>query len=409
MSPAPRRRDPLLVLGAGEGQLPLYLEARRRGIRTIAVDRSQDALALRHADEHLPVSVRDPAAIAAALGARVPAAVLAGAGEQATWSWYELSERYRTPYRYPRSAAVASTDKSAFHAVAEKAGVNSYRWRSSADPRLLVSRADEVGYPLVAKPVDGAGKKGVALVQDPAQLAAALDCAARHSASGGMVIEQHLTGRDLTVDIFMRGGEAAFTAIHEKIVESGWSFRVRGHVTPAPLAEDTRRRLAGTTELLCQEIGLIDGLADFDVLLGDDGELQVVEVNARLPGEGVPPLLRAAYGVDIVGALVSLAFGEPVDVRPRWAGAGCVHTLASPLQTDGVFRGVRGLAEVRAMPGVAACELYVEPGTPVPPFPALGNAVGYLVVTGDDPATVEARLAAALDRIAVIITPGGDR
>ena len=400
---------PLLVLGAGEGQLPLYLEARRRGIPTIAVDRDPDALALPHATEHLPVSVRDPAAIIAGLGDRVPASVLAGAGEQATWSWYELSAHYRTPYRYPRSAAVASTDKGAFHATAEKAGVNTYRWRHDTDLTALASRADEIGYPLVAKPADGAGKKGLTLVDGPAGLAAGLAHAAAHSAGGGVVIEQRLTGRDLTVDVFMRAGEPAFTAVHEKIVEAGWAFRVRGHVTPAPLDPATHRRLVDTAVLLCQEIGLTDGPADFDAFLAEDGDIQVVEVNARLPGEAVPPLLQAVYGVDIVGGLVRLALGEPVELRPRHLGAGIVHTLASPLRTTGRLREVRGLAAVREMPGVAQCQLYLQPGAEVPPFPRLGNEVGYLLVTGADLAEARARLAAAMARLDVVLEPvGGD-
>lgn len=397
----------LLILGAGEGQLPVYLEARRRGLQIIAVDRDRDALALPYADEHVAVSVREPDAIVAALDGRVPDAVLAGAGEQATWSWYELSERFGTPYRYPRSAAVASTDKAAFHATAEKAGVNTYRWRHGTDLESLSAQAGEVGFPLVAKPADGAGKKGVALAQTPAELASALAYAARHSVGGSVVIEQFLRGRDLTVDVFMHGGQAAFTAVHEKIVETGWRFRVRGHVTPAPLAEDVHRRLFETAELLCREIGLSDGPADFDVFLGDGDEIQVVEVNARLPGEAVPPLLEAVYGVDIVAGLVSLALGDQVDVRPRRAGAGLVHTLASPLRTTGILRGVPDVAAVRGMPGVVRCELYLRPGATVPAFPALGNEVGYLVVTGDDRAAAEATLAAAMARLELRITPVG--
>lgn len=383
----------------------VYPEARRRGVHIIAVDRDREAIALPDADEYLPVSVRDPDAIAAALGGRVPDAVLAGAGEQATWSWHELSERFGTPYRYPRSAAIASTDKGAFHAIAERAGVNTYRWRQGGDLESLAAQADQVGFPLVAKPVDGAGAKGFALAETPAELAAALAHAALHSSVGRVVIEQYLHGRELTVDVFMRHGKAAFTAVHEKIVEAGYRFRGRGHLTPAPLDSEIRRRLLDAAELLCREIGLTDGPANFDVFLGDGSEIQVVEVNARLPGEALPAFLQDMYGIDIVAALVSLALGEPVDVSSREAGAGVVHTLASPLRTAGVLREVRGLAEVRQLPGVARCELYLQPGATVPPFPALGNVVGYLVVTGEDLAAARAILKAAMDRLELRISP----
>jgi biotin carboxylase len=402
---ADRTGGPLLVLGAGQGQLPIYVEARRRGVRTIAVDRSPHAPALRYADEHLPVSLLNPADIVAALGDRAPAGVVAGAGELGIWSWHLLSDYYRTPYRYPRRAATITTDKAAFHKLAERAGVNSYRWRHGTDPARLAALAPEVGFPLVAKPADGAGKRGVALARTPAQLDAALACAAGSARWGGLVIEQLLTGRDVTIDVFMCGGEAAFGAVHEKLTDPANSVAVRGHLTPARLRPDVRTHLLEVTQRLCREIGLADGPANFDAFVDDDGEVQVVEVNARLPGVGLPSLVRAAYGVDLTSGLVSLALGEPVDLTPTDGRCGIVHMLASALPVTGIFRGAGGVAEVRRMPGVADCDFYVEPGAVVPPFPELGQEVGYLVTVGEDLPAAEAALADALRVLEVTISP----
>lgn len=160
-------RAPLLVLGANAGQLPIFLEARRRGLPTIAVDRSTDAPALRYADEHLPVSIRQPAAIAAALGDRSLAGVVAAGGELGVQTWCELTERYRTPYRYPREVAEASKNKAILLELAGSAGVNRHRWRHHTDPAVLVAQAGEVGFPMVVKPADSSGKKGITLVRQP--------------------------------------------------------------------------------------------------------------------------------------------------------------------------------------------------------------------------------------------------
>jgi biotin carboxylase len=398
---------PLLVLGASDDQLPVYREARRRGVPTIAVDRRSDLPALRYADEHLPVSIRDPAAIAAALGDRVPRAVIASGGELGIWSWYELSERYRTRYRFPRSAAIASTDKAVFHAAAAKAGVNTYRWRHGSDPDALIACADEVGFPLVVKPADGSGKRGITLVAAADELPAALERAAAASYTRQLIIEQLLAGRDLTVDVFLQDGQVAFSAVHEKLTGSGDGFRVRGHITPAPMDAPLRQRLVDTAALLCRQIGLTDGPADFDLFLTDDGAIEVVEVNARMPGEAVPLLIHETYGVDLVAALVSLVLGDPVDLSPaHGTRVGLLHMLASPLATPGVLREVRGVSAVQELPGVARCEVYVEPGTVVPPFPQLGHEVGYLVVVADDRGKAEAALAAALDRVEIVVDPG---
>lgn len=398
----PAHRSPLLVLGASDDQLPVYREARRRGIPTIAVDKRRDLPALRLADEHLAMSIRDPVAIAEALGERVPRAVIASGGELGIWSWQVLSERYGTPYRFPHSAALASTDKAAFLRTAEAAGVNTHRWRHGTDPTALAAAATEVGFPLVVKPADGSGKRGVRLVEAPGQLPEALAASAAESYRNELVLEELLRGRDLTVDVFLTGGRVAFAAVHEKLTAGGADFRVRGHVTPAPLDATTHRRLVDTAERLCEAIGLTEGPADFDLFLGEDGGIEVVEVNARTPGEAVPLLIRETYGVDLIAALVSLVLGETPDLTPdREQGVGLLHMLASPLATPGVLRAVRGVEQVRHLPGVARCEVYAEPGTRVPPFPRLGHEVGYLVVVADDRDQAHQALSVALDRLEI--------
>jgi len=103
------------------------------------------------------------------------------------------------------------------------------------------------------------------------------------------------------------------------------------------------------------------------------------------------------YGVDTVAALVSMALGEPFDLTPTRDGTGIIHVLASPLPGDAILTSVGGVAQVRALPGVVCCEVYAEAGAVVRPFDQAANKVGYLVVTGPDPAAARERLAAALD------------
>jgi biotin carboxylase len=109
--------------------------------------------------------------------------------------------------------------------------------------------------------------------------------------------------------------------------------------------------------------------------------------------------MRHVYGVDTVAALVSLATGEPFAdlLTPTRRDTGIIHVLASPLATDGVLSAVSGVAAARELPGVVCCEVYAEPGDPVRPFDQSANKLGYLVVTGPDPAAARERLAAALD------------
>jgi biotin carboxylase len=390
----------MLILGASEDQLPVYLEARRRGIPTIGVDMRSDRPALAYADEWLPVSTKDHEGIVAALDGRRPSSVVAAASDAGLWSWHELCRRYETRYRYPAGAARASVDKSAFHEMAQVAGLPGYRWHQDTDRAALTRAAHSFGYPVVVKPPDASGSKGVSLVERPADLPAALAYAGRFTAADTpLLVEEFLAGRNLTVDVFMRDGNAAFTGITEKRIVPGPHFVIGGHTGPAPMNDATRVSLAGAAERLCRAIELTDGPANFDVILRDDGTFAVLEANARLCGNSFPLLMRTMYGIDTVAALVSLAVGEPFAdfLTPTHQGAGIIHVLASPLATDGVLAAVSGVPQAREMPGVVCCEVYAEPGDTIRPFDQSANKLGYLVVTGPDPAAAEARLTAALD------------
>lgn len=203
----------------------------------------------------------------------------------------------------------------------------------------------------------------------------------------------------------MQSGRVGFAGITEKRVVPGPRFVIGGHIGPAAIDHAVRERLITAAGRLCRAIDLVDGPANFDVILRDDGSFAVLEANARLCGNAFPLLMRHMYGVDTVAALVSLALGEPFDLTPTRDGAGIIHVLASPLTGDGILTSVGGVAQARALPGVVCCEVYAEPGATVRPFDQAANKVGYLVVTGADPAAAAATLAAAQDLLVLGFAP----
>lgn len=400
-----RQAEPLLVLGASEEQLPLYREARRRGLRTIAVDQRRDRPARAEADAFVQVSTRDHRAIAAALDGVVPTAVVSGGSDASLMSWHELSVLYRTPVRYPRKAAAASMDKAVFHELVRRAGLTGYRWLRTTGAGDRAVPASGLDLPVVVKPSDASGSKGTTLVTERAGLAPALAHAAAFSVSGEIMVEEFVAGRNLTVEVFLRHGSAIFSVITEKRLLPGPNFLIAGHTCPAVIGEPARRRVVEAAVRLCEAMDLTDGPAHFDVILAADGTPYLLEVGARLCGNGYPRLTRAVYGVDTVAAQLDLVLGRPFDLRPEHACHGIIQVLGSPSGREGVLADVRGLDEIRTSPGVADAEVVTPIGGMVRPFTDSGNKLGYVVVTGDTPAAAEARLAAALDTLELDIKP----
>ncbi|GAA2767602.1 ATP-grasp domain-containing protein [Streptomyces paradoxus] len=396
----------LVVLGASEEQIPLYREAQRRGIPTIGVDMRPDAPAFRLADAALKVSTRDADAIASALGDTRPAGIVCGASDAALSSWHTLGRRYGFPYVYPKSA-LAAGDKAAFHEIAASCGVAGYGWVASDNPDEIVAKAAaELRFPLAVKPVDGSGSKGVVRVTRPDDLSAAVAHAHSFSASQAVIAEEFCQGRPLVIDIFMQGGRSKLTCIHD-VEFSATSFAIKRLRSPAQLPLAVRDRLEATAERLCLALGVTDGPADFDVILGTDGRERVIEANPRVGGDGITKLIAAAYGVDNVRALISLALGEPFDVhlKPTRTAHAAVEVISSPLNVDGELVRWEGVAEARAVPGITDLDLQAKPGDSVRPHSQSAHKIGLLVAAGSSAEDASASLEKASALIRPIVRP----
>jgi biotin carboxylase len=252
--------------------------------------------------------------------------------------------------------------------------------------------------------VDGCGSKGVTRVTCPDGLPAAVTHARAHSASRTVIAEEFVQGRQLTIDLVLRNGRSIMTCIKDQEVTG--TFVVR-RISTAQLSPAEHDHLEASAERLCRALGIVDGPANFDLVLGVDGQGRFIEANPRLSGDSIPRLHAAAYGVNVVGALIALALGEPFDdylVPTRHAHAG-VELIGSPLATDGELVAWEGVTEARSIPGITDVELYAKPGDLVKPHVQSGHKIGMLIAAGPSVADVSLALGAASTLIRPVVRP----
>ncbi|MFF8398382.1 ATP-grasp domain-containing protein [Streptomyces sp. NPDC016172] len=392
-----------MVLGASEELVPLYQEARRRGIPTIAVDMRPDAPAFPLADTALTISTRDTDAIADALGDACPAGIVGGASDAALASWHALGLRYGATYVYPQSA-LAALDKAAFHKIVASCGIAGYGWTASDNPDEVVAEAAGLRFPLMVKPADGSGSKGVTRVTRPDELPAAVAHARAYSASRTVIAEEFVQGRQLTIDLFLRNGRSVMTCIKDQEVTGGFVVR---RISTAQLSPAEHGHLEASAEHLCRGLGIVNGPANFDLVLGPDGQGRFIEANPRLSGDSIPRVHAAAYGVNVVGALLALALGEPFDdyLVPTRNAHAAVELIGSPLDVDGELVRWEGVAEASAVPGITDLDLHAEPGDLVRPHSQSAHKIGVLVAAGSTTEDASSALQTASALIRPVIRP----
>lgn len=360
--------DPVL-LSADPARYPYAAED---GLRTVVVDTADE--------DALWAAVTGLAAVA-------PVAGVLSSSEYYVATAAGLAARLGLPG--PSADAVrACRDKAAQRRTLAEAGVPVPRFSAVGDAAEAIAAAQWLGGPVVVKPVQGSGSLGVRLCRDRDEVAdhaKALLAATVNERGlrtpGVVLVEQYLTGREFSVEVF--GEEAVVTVA--KHVGAPPVFVETGHDVPAVLPAAQSAALVDTAVRAVGALGLGWGAAHVELRL--DGDVaRVIEVNPRLVGGMIPELVRRARGVDLVGAQVRAALGERVDLggTPDAAGAASIRFLTAA--TDSVLADVAAAeAAARAVPGVVDAAVYRPVSTTVVPAEDFRGRVGHVIAAGTAP------------------------
>jgi biotin carboxylase len=386
----------IVVLGAADGALSTYRIAREMGYRTIAVDWSPDAPGIALADEYLPVSTRDAAGIVAGLGdrGRDVVGVLAPCSDIAVPTVRELCLALGRPVPLSELAARASLDKCVVRAILDELGVSSYRWLVGDDPVEVAESVAGGPFPVVVKPADSQGGRGVARCREPGEVLAAAVEAKRRSSSGRIMVEEEVLGVHASAECVVDGGRVVFMATTRQTLCPPPASLTLAHQMPAGLPPAVEDTVWSIVDKMCARLDYQRGPLNLDLVVTPDGEPYLIELGLRTGGNGIDDLVRTCYGVDPIRAAVQAAVGEPIELDPHPPRAVRWQVLAA--DRSGRLRAVTGEAEARAMAEVAELVVLARPGRAVRPYQEVTDRLGWLVLA----AATTAELDAAADRVA---------
>jgi biotin carboxylase len=378
----------VLFVGAGRHQRSAIRRARELGLRVVAVDRNPEALGLAEADVAEVIDFRDVEGVIDAGRRHAVDGVLTVSADRAVPVVAAAAEALDLP-GIGRETAHLMTHKIAMRRRLAEAGVPQPRFaavRSHHEGRAAV---EHVGLPAVLKPADSGGQRGLFLLRTTDDLDAHLHSALAESAGEEAIAESFHDGLELNGLALARGGEAAPLTLSDRLRPPGVGFGVGWtHVYPATIFGDVLEQAERIVVHAVHALGLRDGIAFPQLLVGDDGAVRVVEVAARIPGGQMADLARHAVGVDLVEVALRQALGLDVPdevALPRFRRPLAIRFLTAqpgPLPT-GVVRGWSGLERVRAFPGVLQTDVYLTEGETIRPVRLDGDRRGYVIATGE--------------------------
>ncbi|MFW5717561.1 MAG: ATP-grasp domain-containing protein [Spirochaetota bacterium] len=392
----------ILILGAGVMQLPSIRAARRLGLHVIVADANTQAVGISEADEYLPVDLKDERAMADAARAikerrGLHAVFTAGTDFSATVAY--VVEQLQLPGTR-HEAALNATDKFRMRGVLREAGVNvpdfAVLSRRQIEETGCAEATGSVSLPVVVKPVDSMGARGVVRADRWDEAERYARKAVAFSRSGRVVVEQYIDGPEFSLDAVVYGDDIQITGFADRHIRFPPYFIEVGHTIPTAIGTEEQNLVVGEFRKAVRALGIGPGAAKGDVKLS--GRRAVIgEVAARLSGgymSGWTYPLSSGVPLSEIG--IRVALGEvPPRAHPRWERTSAERAVIS---IPGVLRDVRGVDAVRSADGVEELFIARSPGEQLT-FPRnnvekVGNVIA--VADGRDEAIAAAESAVRL-------------
>jgi biotin carboxylase len=378
----------VLFVGAGRHQRRAIRRARELELRVVAVDRNPDALGLAEADVAEVVDFRDVAAVTEVGRRHAVDGVLTVSADRAVPVVAAVAERLGLPGIGTETAHLM-THKVAMRTRFADAGVPQPRYAAVRSIHEAHTALDTVGLPAVLKPADSGGQRGVFQISSRDDLDTHLHSALAESPTEEAILEGYHEGLELNGLAIARGGRVTPLTLSDRLRPPGIGFGVGWiHVYPSRLFADPLAEAEQAAVSAVHTLGLKDGVAFPQLIVGEDGHPYLIECAARIPGGQMADLAMHAVGVDLVEIALRQALGLEVSdelVTPRFQKPLAIRFLTAepgPLPT-GKVTSVGPLDKVRAFPGVVQADVFLEQGETIRPVRLDGDRRGYVIAVGD--------------------------
>jgi len=402
----------LLFVGGGAEALPGIEKARDLGLHVVVSDLNPEAPGMSAAHDRLVASTYDVATTLSVakryhrevrridgvmcLATDVPLTVAAVAAELGLPG-------------IPVAVAALAMDKLAMKRQFVMDGV-AIPWFAPVDSaRHLHELAAEQGLPLVLKPVDSRGGRGVQRLTPEVDLEAAYARALGHSPTGRVMVERYLPGPQISTESIILDGECYTPGFadrnYEFIDRYAPNFIENGGTMPSCLPGPTREAVRDLVRQAAASLGVTRGVVKGDLVVSA-GKPYVIELAARLSGGWFcTHEIPLNVGVDLVLAVIRLSLGLPVaasNLQPRYEQGVALRLL---FPQPGRVIAIEGEQAARAMPGVAMVRIAVRPGDIVVQPTDSNASAGMVIAVAEDRDEATRRAEAAIRTIRVRTEP----
>ena len=402
------RQKKLMLLGGLRYLLPVIEAAHHHGIYVITVDYLPNNIAHRYSDEYHNVSIIDKDAVLALAQELQIDGIMSFAVDPGVVAAAYTAEKMGLPFQCSYEAACILQNKSRFRKFLADNGFNVPNARGYSECDDALKDIDYFNWPVIVKPVDSAGSKGVSRVDDPADLPAAITHAIDCSLSKQFIVEDFLEKKGLTTDSdsFSVDGDLVFCTFNNQYFDADAEneYTPAAYSWPSSMLQEVQDELRSELQRLMTLLKMKTGLYNIETRLCTNGKAYIMEVSPRAGGNRLAEMLKYVTGEDIIERATLAAVGEEFKPIVHGSDTCGTHIVEIILHANQPGHFLRLDISSELQPLVIEEDLWIKPGYFVETFTGANMAIGTLVLKATSQEDVAQILDLAKRHVKVIVT-----
>ena len=371
------------MLGGSAQQVIAIETAKRLGYYTVLCDYLTDNPGQYAADKFYLVSTTDRDAVLKVAEEENIDGVIAYSSDPAAPTAAFVAEKLGLPTN-PFRAVDILCNKDKFRKFLNDSGFNCPAARGYTSKASACADKDTFEYPIIVKPVDSSGSKGVTVLHSAEGFEEAADYAFSFSRCGEIIAETFIEKKHpylIGGDIFVYGGRVIVWGLMNCLRENAeFPLVPSGKLYPVLLEERDLARVKEVLQDMVTKLGIESGSMNVELVIDKNDKVFPIDIGPRAGGNMIPIQLSHIFGVDIVEMSVKCAMGEEITAVPQVRLPYCA-TYVLHSDRDGIYRGIE-FSDTLEKHIFKKC-LYDKKGDKVEHFDNAAKALGIIFLKFD--------------------------
>jgi carbamoylphosphate synthase large subunit len=373
----------LLLLGGLRYLLPVIKSAHKYGYYVITCDYIPDNIAHKYSDKYENISIVDKEAVLKFAQKEKIDGIMSFAVDPGVVTAAYVAEKMGLPFQGSYESVCILQNKEKFRDFLTEHNFNVPKAKGFGSYEEALKSIDSFLWPVIVKPVDSAGSKGVTKVDKLKDLKKAVDFAISASLCGRCIIEEFLEkeGYSSDTDSFTVDGNLCYLSFSNQMFESTAAnpYAPMGYSWPSTMPVICQEKLKSELQRLMDLLNMKTGIYNIETRICKDGKPYIMEVSPRGGGNRLAEMLFYATRTNLIDNAVRTSVGDEIDVLEQPSYYGYIAEIILHCDKKGKFKSLWIDPEIRNH-NLVEEDLWVKKGDRVEEFTGANKAIGTLTL-----------------------------